>query len=280
MDKQLREIADKIITDEINRDIGKNGDITSNAIIQDNVKVKFSFIAKEDLILCGCDIIAIALQKDIYKNINLHYEDGDFLQAGSIIAEGSADAKILLLIERSVLNLVQHLSGIATLTNLYKKKLNNPAIKIFDTRKTTPGLRHLEKYAVRTGGGKNHRFGLFDQILIKDNHIAVNGSVKNTIQMAKNNNPDNLKIEIECDNLSQVKEAAECGVDIIMLDNMQVSQVKDAIEIIKNKAIIEVSGGINLDNIANYGKISGINRISIGSLTQSAKAANISLEIL
>jgi nicotinate-nucleotide pyrophosphorylase (carboxylating) len=261
-------------------------DITSDLIIDQNQKINFNISNREKIIFCGKEIIKeVFLQlkksvkfRDSFLRIKINFKDGEEIAKNSLIACGKGDAKLVFAAERVMLNLLQHLSGIASLTNEFVKKLNNQKIKILDTRKTTPCLRMLEKYAVVCGGGKNHRMNLSDMILIKDNHIAVCGGVKVAIEKVKKSNK---KVEIECDNYQQVLEAIDLKPDIIMLDNMTKNEIKKSIDLIRkkqgNKISIEVSGGINLKNIKFFSDID-INFISIGSITNSAKAVDIGLD--
>jgi nicotinate-nucleotide pyrophosphorylase (carboxylating) len=261
-------------------------DITSDLTIDEKAEIAFQIAPRQDIIFCGEDIIfevfAQLKKAKKFKNSNLDLEffanDGDKIKAKKPILTGRGSSKIILAGERVILNLIQHLSAISTATNEFVQKLNDKNIKILDTRKTLPGLRALQKYAVKIGGGKNHRFSLSEMILIKDNHIAACGSVKKAILNARQGKK---KIEIECDNFAQVKEAVKSAPDIIMLDNMSIAEIKKCTrEIRKNsKILIEVSGGINLENIANYRDLD-IDFISIGSLTHSVKAVDIGLDIV
>lgn len=261
-------------------------DITSDATILENAEITFEIKPRQDIIFCGTDIIFevfTQLKKSKkFKNSNLDleffFQDSDKVKSKKAIVKGRGSSKIILAGERVILNLIQHLSGISTATNELVKKLNDKNIKILDTRKTLPGLRLLQKYAVKNGGGENHRFSLSEMILIKDNHIASCGSVKKAILNARKSKK---KVEIECDNFAQVKEAVAAAPDIIMLDNMSIAEIKKcAKEIRKNANIsVEVSGGINLENIENYRGLD-IDFISIGSLTHSVKAVDIGLDII
>jgi nicotinate-nucleotide pyrophosphorylase (carboxylating) len=265
-------------------------DITSDLILKNNDLINFEIRARESLILAGCEVIQICFDeltkndkfKHIFLSLAVLKKDGDLAKKNSIIAQGYGNAKIIFAAERVILNILQHLSGIATSTNQLVKKLNNNKIKILDTRKTLPGLRKLQKYAVKIGGGENHRFNLSDMILIKDNHIAAAKSVEAAIKSAKKNN-NNLKIEIECDNIKQVKQAINSEADIIMLDNMNLNLIKQSCTLIrgckKKKILIEISGGISSENIEKYRHLD-IDFISIGSLTHSVKAVDIGLDIL
>ncbi len=261
-------------------------DITSDVTLEDSYQVDFTINSRQDITLAGIDVAPIVIkqlknsQKFANCQINLqnHFIDGDFVASGQTIISGSANAKLLFAAERIILNTLQHLSGIASNCNNYVQALNDPNITILDTRKTTIALRELEKYAVSCSGAVNHRNDLSDCILIKDNHIASNSSITETLIKAKVNNKNNLPIIVECDNLEQVQQVIEVGVDRIMLDNMTIEQINQAIAIINKEAQIEVSGGINLQNIANYRGLD-IDFISVGSLTHSSKAVDIGLDI-
>jgi nicotinate-nucleotide pyrophosphorylase (carboxylating) len=265
-------------------------DVTSDFTINEQQENNFSIVARQDMILSGINVLEETfLQLKQNKKFNqskyqltLHYQDGNNICANQIIASGIASTKLILAGERTILNILQHLSGIATKTNQLVKKLNNPNIAIFDTRKTLPGLRELQKYAVRCGGGNNHRFCLASQILIKDNHIASNQNIIETIKKAQSQNTQNLLLEVECDNINQVKEAILANPDIIMLDNMSIHEIINCCKIIRNhhkSIIIEVSGSINSQNIHLYNELD-INRISIGSLTHSVNSIDIGLDFL
>lgn len=261
-------------------------DVTSDLTIPKNSSVSFEITPRERIIFCGQDVILevfTQLKKSAkFKNSALDLEffaqDGDAVQAAKPIARGRGDTKLIFAAERVILNLIQHLSGVATLSEKFVKELGNKKITILDTRKTLPNLRALEKYAVTMGGAKNHRQNLSEMILIKDNHIAAAGSVKKAITAAKKFKKE-IKIEVECDNLKQVAEALAAKPDIIMLDNMKIADIKKAITLINKKTAIEISGGVNLDNIKNFSKLE-IDFISIGSLTHSARAVDIGLDII
>jgi len=273
-----------LIKQGLDEDLGRNGDITSSYTISANKNIKFQIRNREPIILCGLDIalkIFIATTKRLEtKDITIKsvFVDGDHLPKNSIIIEGSGNARTIFAAERLVLNLMQHLSGIATITNQYTKQISGKT-KILDTRKTIPGLRQLQKYAVKTGGGQNHRMALYDGILIKDNHIAAAGTVEKAIQMVRKNLIKKMLIEVECDKLSQVSEAIAAKADIIMLDNMNLEQIKKAVILINGKAKIEVSGGINLEKIKAISQ-TGVDYISVGALTHSVKAVDIGLDII
>jgi nicotinate-nucleotide pyrophosphorylase (carboxylating) len=274
-----------LIKQALEEDLGKNGDITSNFTIPASKNIKFQIRNREPIILCGLDIaleiFLTTLKKLKIKSIALkgNFKDGDYLPKNSVIIEGSGNAKVIFAAERLVLNLLQHLSGIATNTNNYVKELSGTKTKILDTRKTIPGLRQLQKYAVKTGGGQNHRMALYDGILIKDNHIAAAGSITGAVAMVRENLTKKMPIEVECDNLSQAKEALAAKANIIMLDNMNLEQIKKAVKLIEGKAKIEVSGGMSLEKIKAIAE-TGVDYISVGALTHSVKAVDIGLDVI
>jgi len=260
-------------------------DVTSDLTIPKNHEISFSIRPREEIILCGIDAIKICFdslkRSKKFANSKLKLKtlakDGYSIKPLESISEGKGDARLIFAAERVILNLIQHLSGVSTNTRQFTKLLASKNTKILDTRKTIPTLRALEKYAVTVGGGKNHRINLSDMILIKDNHIAAAGGVTKAINAAKKSHKK-LKIEIECDNLKQVSEALLSKPDIIMLDNMNVAQIKQAQKIINKKCLIEISGGINLQNIKNFIDLE-VDFISIGAITHSARAVDIGLDI-
>jgi nicotinate-nucleotide pyrophosphorylase (carboxylating) len=260
-------------------DYGIKGDVTSNSVIDQESQVSFEINTREEIIICGLQIVQYYF--DTYSSITykFHCKDSDLVQANSVILSGHGPARELLLLERVILNYLQHISGISTATYTFVQKINGTKAKIFDTRKTTPLYRTLQKYAVVCGGGHNHRLCLDSSILIKDNHIAICGGITKALQKAKANNPHYAKIEIECDTLEQVAEAVNIGVDIIMLDNMSIEQIIEAISIIDNRAIIEASGNVSLETVADIAK-TGVDMISIGKITHSAPSVDIGLDIV
>lgn len=272
----MNEIS-KIVLMALEEDVGI-GDITTELVIDERLRGRAYIRCKERSILCGCEVV-----KEVFHSIDSSLKldfmkfDGDevFPKEKIVFIEGKV--KSILKGERVSLNFLSHLSGIATATNNLVKRLP-PSIKILDTRKTLPGLRFLEKYAVRVGGGKNHRFGLYDGILIKDNHSIAVGGVKKALELAKKNVPHYMKIEVETATLKDVEEALEGGADIILLDNMDLGTIKEAIKLINGKAQIEVSGGINDDNIDQLAELS-IDFVSIGAITHSAKSIDFSLTL-
>ena len=266
------------ISNALREDIGP-GDLTTEALIQPDIEGKAELIAKEPLILAGIEV-AREVFHQVNQDINFlgRHPDGEDLSSSTVIATISGPLRSLLTAERVALNLLQRLSGIATLTRQYVNGIEGTKARIVDTRKTTPGLRALEKYAVRIGGGKNHRFGLFDGILIKDNHIAAVGSLTEAVKKAREKAPHTLKIEVETENLDQVREAVSAGAEIIMLDNMDIETMKEAVKLINGKALIEASGGINLNNVRQVAE-TGVDLISVGAITHSARSMDISMEI-
>ncbi len=275
---------DDIFKLAIKEDVGY-GDITSQLVIPPKSYAVAQIIGKEDFLLAGMPFIRrffnlLAEHFHVPEeklNFTEHRKDGDFINKGTIIAEIKGEAMLILAGERIALNILQRLSGIATLTSEFVKKVEGLEVKILDTRKTTPGLRFMEKYAVKIGGGFNHRFALYDAILIKDNHIKIAGSVRQAIERVKKSNI-HQKIEIEVKNLDELKEAVESGADIVMLDNMDIETLKKAVKIAKGKVLLEASGGVNLLNVREIAS-TGVDFISIGALTHSAKAVDISMKI-
>lgn len=270
----LREAIKSFLTEDLGQ-----GDITSEAIFQAADVGEAVFIAKTPLVCAGVEVAA-----QVFKTMNPAINcrplsaDGQQIAVGDLLLEADGPVLDLLKAERVALNLCQRLCGIATLTSAYVKKVADLPVKIVDTRKTTPGLRRLEKYAVRAGGGHNHRFNLGDGILIKDNHIAAAGSIRQAVKKVKSFAPHTLRIEVEAENLSQVKEAIDCGVDIILLDNMSISMLDAAVNIAKGRVTLEASGGINLLNLRETAE-TGVDIISIGALTHSAPASDISMRM-
>lgn len=266
-----------LIERSLKEDIG-TGDITTNSTISEEKMITGRFIAKEDGILCGMEV-ARAVFSFIDPAIQLENVkcDGDKIEKGEVIATVSGKARAILTGERLSLNLMQHMSGIATRTYEATQKVAGTRARIADTRKTTPGLRVLEKYAVKCGGGSNHRFNLADGVLIKDNHIISAGGITQAVTMARNNIPHTLKIEVEVETFEQLKEALDAGADIIMLDNMSYDQMKQAVEIVGGKALTEASGNMGEKDLKKVAE-TGVDLISIGALTHSVKALDISLK--
>jgi len=262
----------------LEEDIGP-GDITTENLIDKNLKGIGKVVAKEALIIAGIDIVRKVFEEldpDIVFKPN--FNDGDFIEKGKIALEVEGKMRVLLTGERTALNFLQRLSGIATHVRAYIDSFSNRNVRLVDTRKTTPGWRTLEKYAVRVGGAHNHRMGLYDGVLIKDNHIAVCGNIKKTIESIKDKLSHLVKIEVEVSCLNGVKEALDASADVIMLDNMNVDQIKEAIEFIKGKAVVEISGGVTIENL-NQLADTGVDIISVGALTHSARNVDMSMQI-
>ena len=269
----------KIIEQALLEDLG-TGDITTDSIVPPSQHAHGIIKISEDGIIAGLNIASLLFRKlDSEVLFKFKVNEGQRVFAGKTLAEINGSAQTILKGERIALNFLQRMSGIATMTSKFCHEVKDFPVRIVDTRKTTPGLRILEKYAVRIGGASNHRFGLYDAILIKDNHIAIAGGVKPAIQLVKKNISHTVKIEIEVDNLSQLKEALEENVDIIMLDNMDLTTMRKAVEMSKGKALLEASGGITLKTVKAIAQ-TGINLISIGALTHSVKSLDISMDII
>jgi nicotinate-nucleotide pyrophosphorylase (carboxylating) len=265
-------------------DLGR-GDITSRSTVRPGIKARGQFLAKQDFVLAGLEVAdAVFAAFDPHLQVETTVTDGDELKSGKVFARVTGDAQTLLAAERTALNFLQQLSGIATVTHKYTQAIAGSPASIVDTRKTTPGLRMLEKYAVTCGGGKNHRFGLDDGVLIKDNHIALAGGLTEALRRAREAAGHLHKIEIEAASLEQVREALQAGADIIMLDNMSPAQVKQCVALVsetekeKRRTLLEASGGITLTNVREYAE-TGVDLISIGALTHSAPAVDISFKI-
>lgn len=273
------ELVEKIIDLALIEDIG-SGDITTENIIPADKRAKAVIKVKGFGIIAGLPIAERVFKKldpDVkWKNI---YSDGAKVEADSIIAEFEGSYRALLCGERTALNFLQRMSGIATTTSRYVEALKGLNTKLLDTRKTAPGNRMLDKYAVSIGGGTNHRIGLFDMVLIKNNHITVAGGITNAIQSIKSKIQGNIKIEVETKNMGEVKEALSAGADIIMLDNMTLQQMKDAVKFIDGNVMVEASGNIIIDNIRDVAE-TGVDYISTGAITHSIKAMDISLYIV
>ncbi|HAH19289.1 MAG: nicotinate-nucleotide diphosphorylase (carboxylating) [Omnitrophica WOR_2 bacterium GWF2_43_52] len=293
-----KQMLHRVIKDALTEDIG-GGDITSRILIPKGKKIKAVLFLKERGVVAG-----LAVARNVFKIVNTsvtfkaHYAEGSWQNAGKILATVEGDAHAILKAERTALNLLSHLCAIATAARKFVDRVKPYKVKILDTRKTIPGLRDLQKYAVSLGGGCNHRMGLWDGILIKDNHIAIGcrgqglGYIEELIGMAKKRRPKGLKIEIEVKNLQEFRQALKAEPDIIMLDNMKIADIRKAVEIrrttqgVRQSSVagaqrmtqIEASGGVHLDNVRAIAK-TGVDSISIGSLTHSVKAIDISLEV-
>ncbi len=270
--------VEKVIQDALYEDLGQNGDITSNSIIDIESEDSFYMTAREEGTVSGIFLACLTFEL-VDKNLEFtpNIKDGDRVKKGDVIAKIKGKTRSILSGERTALNFLSHLSGIATSTNQMVELISKTKAKIVSTRKTTPNLRVLEKNAVKDGGGVNHRFGLYDGILIKDNHIAASGSIKETILKAKKNSGHMVKVEIEVDNILQFKEAVITNVDAILLDNFSLNDLKEAVGLNKNNIILEASGKINEKNISEIAK-TGIDLISSGWITHSSPALDIGLD--
>lgn len=271
-------LADDIIKSALNEDI-QYGDITTESIVGSEQNAVVDLIAKEDGIIAGTEVFKRVFFILGDAEVLFYVQDGDEIKKGDKFGEILGNTKILLSGERVALNFLQRMSGIATLTKKFVQKLEGTNVRLLDTRKTTPNMRIFEKYAVKIGGGTNHRFGLNDGVLIKDNHIDAAGGIKNAIDLVRKNAPFVRKIEVEVETLAQLKEALECGADIIMLDNMDIETLKTSVEIINGKTQTEASGNVTLDTIDSIAK-TGVNFISTGALTHSFKVLDISMKNL
>lgn len=275
MDKNM---LHAMIREFLREDIGR-GDITSESIFQDDQMGSARLMARESFIVAGAERVAA----EVFKVQNPEIKAVDPLADGTRTSPGAALLTVsgpvvdLLKAERVALNLLQRLSGIATLTASFVAKVEGYSVRITDTRKTTPGLRVLEKYAVRVGGGTNHRFNLADGVLIKDNHIAACGSIKQAVARVREQIPHTIRIEVETDTLQQVHECLECHVDIIMLDNMSPEMMTRAVQSINGRAMVEASGGVSLGTVAAIAG-SGVDIISVGALTHSAPSCDIGMD--
>ncbi len=267
--------------DFLKEDLGR-GDITTQTVVRGGARARGQFLGKADFVLCGLEIAeAVFSTLDSSVQLESRVYDGELIEAGTKFAVVEGPATVLLTAERTALNLMQRLSGVATLTKTFVDSVAGTGAKIVDTRKTTPGLRVLEKYAVTVGGGFNHRFGLDDGVLIKDNHIALAGGVKRAIELARQSVTHLMKIEVEVANQSQMKEALAAKADVIMLDNFQPDDIRRAVQVIRAEApgtVIEISGGVSLSTVRELAEC-GADLISVGAITHSATAVDISMKI-
>lgn len=255
------------------------GDVTTESIVDETKIFTASLVSRSDGVVCGLDVF-----KTVFKilsdkvQVDMLKKDGDEIKKGDILAQLKGPGKYLLLGERVSLNYIQRMSGIATETRKYKLAIGNLPCRIVDTRKTTPNFRAFEKYSVKVGGGSLHRFNLSDCAMIKDNHIKVAGSVTNAIKQVKANLSHAHKIELECDTIEQIKEALKLGVDIIMLDNMSIEEMKKAVKLINHRAIVEASGGVNIDTVKEIAKC-GVDIISSSAIVAKAPTLDIALDM-
>ena len=268
----------KIIETALAEDIG-TGDITTGAVVGSELPGKAQAWAKDDFVVAGIDIFKeVFCCLDDLTQFQLRASDGQLVKKGDVVAEISGRLFYILQAERVALNIFQRMCGIATLTRKYVEAVRGTEAKILDTRKTMPGLRIIDKMAVSIGGGFNHRMGLYDGVMIKDNHIAAAGSITAAVEAQRKRLTHTLKIEVETKNLSEVQEALDCAVEIIMLDNMALEEMKKAVELIAGRALVEASGNVNLQRVGAIAA-TGVDYISVGELTHSVRAADISLLI-
>ena len=271
-------MAEEHIKNALKEDIGF-GDITTDYLVPENEKIIAQLNTRQDGILCGIDIVELVfktLSKDI--KITKYFKDGDKIKRGDTIAKIEGSARAILIGERTALNYIQRLSGIATETNKYQQAIGNNKARITDTRKTTPGFRMFEKYAVCVGGARLHRFNLSDCVMIKDNHIQYSGSITNAVNKIRENLSHTHKIEVECDTIEQVKEAINVKADIIMLDNMNCEMMKQCVDLISGKAIVEASGNVTIDTINEIAQ-TGVDVISSSAIVAKAQTLDIALDM-
>jgi len=268
----------EIIDNAINEDIW-TGDITTEAVVNEDCMGEGILLAKESGVIAGLEVAKLVFQSiDNEIKFQSLAAEGDYVKSGTEIAQVRGKAKSILTAERLALNFLQRMSGIATKTAKYKELVGDYDVRIVDTRKTTPGLRILEKYAVQVGGGDNHRLGLYDAVMIKDNHISAAGGIKEAVEKARTNVPHTMKIEVETESLDEVKEAVAVNADIIMLDNMSTGLMKEAVELVDNQTIVEASGGITAATIKEVAA-TGVDVISLGTLTHTIKSLDINLDL-
>ena len=261
-------------------DLGRAGDVTAQACIPEGARMRAVFAARKAGVLAGIDCVRLAvLAMDPDASVDLKLRDGDAFVAGAVLAEVEADARAFLAAERTALNLLGRLCGIATLTRAYVEAVVGTKARIADTRKTTPGLRALEKHAVLCGGGVNHRFGLDDAILIKDNHVAVCGGVGEAVRRARASVGHLMKVEVEVDGLDQLDEALAAGPDVVMLDNFTLPMLREAVARTAGRITLEASGGVNLETVRGIAE-TGVDVISVGALTHSAPALDVGLDAM
>jgi nicotinate-nucleotide pyrophosphorylase (carboxylating) len=274
-----RKNIDALIEAALKEDMPE-GDITSENIVPTDAISRAWIVAKEEGVLAGIYVAERVFNKiDPAVFFEIHRKDGREIKQGDKIAVLKGSAMSLLKGERTALNFLQRMSGIATTTNKFVKALEGKHTKVLDTRKTTPGLRSLEKYAVRMGGGTNHRFSLSDMVMIKDNHIKIVGSISEAVLLARKKVKPDIKIEVEATNIQEAEEALKCGADIVMLDNMSIDKMKDVVKLLNGRILVEVSGNVNLTRAAKIADLE-IDFISVGALTHSYKSLDISMEFI
>ncbi len=262
----------------LEEDVG-TGDITTDPLVAQESSAQATIVAKQDLIIAGLDVARRVFERlDAQIRFQSNFKDGDPVAKGQTVVALSGRLSALLVAERTALNFLQRLSGIATHVSTYVRALQDTSVRLLDTRKTTPGWRVLEKYAVRIGGGSNHRMGLYDGVLIKDNHIAACGNIATAVARVRKRVSHLVKIEVETSTLDEVQQALDAGADIIMLDNMDADRIKAAVTLINHRALVEVSGGVTLTQLADLAQ-TGVDLISVGALTHSAQAVDLSMYI-
>ncbi|MDH3241785.1 MAG: carboxylating nicotinate-nucleotide diphosphorylase [Alphaproteobacteria bacterium] len=274
-EQEIEDFIDRALEEDIGR-----GDLTTNVTIPKDAVFRAAMVAREEIVVCGIDIALRCFEMmvpDLESDVLV--DDGERVAKGTVLARVSGNARAILAAERTALNILQHLSGISTEVRKYVDAVEGTGATMIDTRKTIPTLRNVAKYASFIGGARNHRIRLDDGVLIKDNHIAAVGSLTATVKAAQRATPALTVIEVECDTLDQVKEAAESGVDMILLDNMDTAMMREAVEIVAKRCRIECSGGVRLDTVREKAE-TGVDFISSGRMTQSAAAVDIGLDFL
>lgn len=272
-----RHLLERAVRQALQEDLGM-GDLTSQLTVPPELSLVGAFVARESGVVCGLPVVEEALrQVDAQVVLRTLQADGARVHPGQVLAEAQGNARSLLAAERVALNFLQRLSGIATLTARFVEAVEGTQARIVDTRKTTPGLRFLEKYAVRCGGGHNHRMGLYDAVMIKDNHIVAAGGISQAVRAARAGAPHTVTITVECDTLNQVEEALAVGVDCILLDNMTPDSLRHAVTLARGAALLEASGGVRLENVRAIAE-TGVDLISVGALTHSAPALDIAFD--
>jgi nicotinate-nucleotide pyrophosphorylase (carboxylating) len=279
MDEDFRRICMEAVRRALDEDLQSQGDITSRALISPGARGRGRIVMREAGVVAGLPLASMVFRLlDNKAGFQTLVSDGDHLPAAREIAVVEGSVLTILEGERTALNFLQRLSGIATLTSLFVAAASPHGAAILDTRKTTPGLRSLEKYAVRAGGGRNHRFGLYDAILIKDNHVAAVGGTARAVELARESAGEGSTVEVEVQRLADLEEAIRAGADVVMLDNMSAEEVGEAVRNARGRVTLEASGGISLDNVAAYAT-TGVDLISVGALTHSARALDIALDL-
>lgn len=271
--------VDEIIERALEEDIS-SGDLTTSALIAPYAQAKAVILAKQEGVIAGLPVAErVFKHSDGSVRWEAKKQDGERVSSGQLVVELEGDLQAILMGERVALNFLQRMSGIATLTAKFVEAVRGFSVKILDTRKTAPGLRVLDKYAVKVGGGFNHRFGLYDGVLIKENHIKAAGGITEAISRVRERVPPTVKIEVEVSSLKDVEEALQAGADIVMLDNMPIKEMEKAVRLIDRRALVEASGGVTLESVREIAA-TGVDFVSVGALTHSAKALDLSLEVL